>query len=125
MRLVLITFLCQRKFFKCRKSLPERCFHVPEVLQKKSLIKGLLQFCPDNFCVVGHMKGGSQVGIIVTHSVYFKLRGEHYISLILGVQNFLNFSIFPFQNHKISPNMMENELFYQIWGKRPLKAPRI
>ena len=51
--------------------------------------------------------------------------GEHYISLILGVPNFPNFSIFPFQNQIISPNMMENELFYQIWGNRPLKAPGI
>ena len=51
--------------------------------------------------------------------------GEHYISLILGVPNFPNFSIFPFQNQIISPNMMENELFYQIWGNGPPKAAQI
>ena len=36
------------------------------------------------------------------HSGYYKLSGEHYISLILGVPIFDFFSVFSYQNQKIS-----------------------
>ena len=49
--------------------------------------------------------------------------GEHYISLILGVPNFPNFSIFPFQNQIISLNMMENELFTKFGVTDPSRPP--